>query len=269
MSTGTTSKEHRASNGIFYRIEGEGEPLLLLHGVMASGRMFDPLIDLLRDRFRMLVPDLRGHGKSSYLDGPYDVPALTSDLDVVMAEAQFDRSAVMGYSHGGAVAQQLAHTRPAAVSKLMLGCTYACNVSTPRERIEIGVFLGLLRFLSPGSVAKLILRASKPKPGGAIGLTTEQTAWLQSILAANRAPAMRGAFRGLITFDSRPWLNEIRVPTLVVGGTHDIAVPQLHFDTLVSGIPGAVGRLVERAGHTLVWTHQRELADLMCAQWQR
>ena len=56
----------------------------------------------------------------------------------------------------------------------------------------------------------------------------------------------------LLTFDSRPWLKEISAPTLVVGGTHDTAVPKHHFDTLVHGIPGAVGRLVDRAGHTLI-----------------
>ena len=70
------SNEHRASNGIFYRIEGDGEPLLLLHGLMVSGRMFDPFVELLRDRFRMLIPDLRGHGNSGGLAGPYDVAAL-------------------------------------------------------------------------------------------------------------------------------------------------------------------------------------------------
>jgi pimeloyl-ACP methyl ester carboxylesterase len=100
MSTSATSKEYRASNGIFFRIEGDGEPLLLLHGVMATGAMFDPLIELRRDRFRMLIPDLRGHGKSGDLDGPYDVAALASDLDIVLVEARFDRCAVMGYSRG-------------------------------------------------------------------------------------------------------------------------------------------------------------------------
>ena len=74
---------------------------------------------------------------------------------------------------------------------------------------------------------------------------------------------MRGAVRELLTFDSRPWLGEIGALTLVVGGTHDEAVPRHHFDTRVGGIPGAVGRLVERAGHTLVWTHTREFADII------
>jgi len=46
-------KEYRTSNGIFYRVEGKGEPLLLLHGLMVSGAMFDPLVDLLRDKYRM------------------------------------------------------------------------------------------------------------------------------------------------------------------------------------------------------------------------
>jgi 3-oxoadipate enol-lactonase len=259
-------KAYRASNGIFYRIEGEGEPLLLLHGLMVSGAMFDPLVELLRDKYRMLIPDLRGHGRSGDLAGPYDVAGLAADLDIVLAEAHFDRSAVMGYSHGGAVAQQLARTRPAAISKLTLACTYACNVATLRERIEAGVLLTLLRLVSPGTIGKLMIFASKPKATGAIALTREQAEWMQSLMAANRAPAMRGAVRGLITFDSRPWLKEITVPTLVVGGTHDMGVPRHHFDALVRGIPGAVGQLVDRAGHTLIWTHTRELAGIMGAQ---
>src|SRR5262249_34033362 len=138
------SNNYRASNGICYRIEGEGEPLLLLHGLMVSCAMFDPLVELLRHRFRMLIPDLRGHGKSGDLAGPYDVEALTSDLDIVLVEASFDSCAVMGYSHGGAVAQRLAYTRSAVVRKLILACTYACSVATLRERIEVNVLLALL-----------------------------------------------------------------------------------------------------------------------------
>jgi 3-oxoadipate enol-lactonase len=265
MATPVAWKGYRARNGIFYRIEGDGEPLLMLHGIFVSGAMFNPLIALLRDRYRMLIPDLRGHGHSSDLPGPYDVPALATDLDGVLAEAGFDQCAVMGYSHGGAVAQQFARTRPAKVARIMLACTYARNASTLKERIECEVFAGLLYVLSPAALAKLIFRPSRPTPAGPIGLTREQALWMRSVMAANPTRTMRGALRGLITFDSRPWLHEIAAPTLVVAGTDDRAVPRYHYETLVDGIPNARGRLVERADHTLVWTHTRELADLMRA----
>ena len=63
---------------------------------MATGAMFDPLVELLRFDFRMLIPDLRGHGKGGELSGPYDVPGLTADLDIVMMESGFERTAVLG-----------------------------------------------------------------------------------------------------------------------------------------------------------------------------
>jgi 3-oxoadipate enol-lactonase len=264
----TDSAEHRVSNEIFYKVTGDGEPLLLLHGLMATGAMFDPLVPLLQCEFRMLIPDLRGHGKSGELSGPYDVPALAADLDVVMAESGFERGAVLGYSHGGAVAQELAHTQSARVSKMMLACTYACNVATLRERIEAHIFSALLTLFSPRTLTNLVVQASKPKPTGAVGLTEEQAVWLRALMGANRSRAMRGAVRGLATFDSRPWLRELHFPTLVVGGTDDSAVPRHHFDMLVNGIPEARGRLIERAEHTLIWTHTRELAKIIRTQWQ-
>ncbi len=259
-----TAQDDRASNGIFYRIVGAGEPLLLLHGIMVSGDMFDPLVALLSDRFRMLIPDLRGHGRSGALPGPYDVATLAADLDTVRREAGFERCAVMGYSHGGAVAQQVAHDRPDRVTKLFLCCTYACNATTLRERIEAEVAGALLMLFSPGTLAKVIFRASTPKPGR-IGLTLQQTDRLRAMMATNRAGPMRGAVRGLVEFDSRPWLTEIAAPTLVIGGTNDHAVPRHHFDALLHGIPNAEGTLIEGADHTLIWTHTRQLAALLRA----
>jgi 3-oxoadipate enol-lactonase len=265
MMTPTTSVEGRASNGIFFKVVGDGEPLLLLHGLMVNGAMFDSLVELLQGRFRMLVPDLRGHGRSGELAGPYDVPKLASDLDAVLEESGFGRCAVLGYSHGGAVAQQLAHTRPTGVSRMVLACTYANNVGTLRERLEATVFAVLLGFLSPGMLANLLVHPFRPGPAGAIGLTREQAVWLRSLMAANCRGPMRAAVQGMVTFDSRPWLKELQTPTLVIGGAQDTAVPQYHFDTLVNGIPRARGRLVERAGHTLIWTHTREFAEIVGA----
>ena len=110
---------------------------------MVSGAMSDPLIALLPD-VRLIAPDLRGHGRSGEMAGPRDVPALAGDLDAVLEHAGALRCAVLGYlawRRGGARAGP--HLPWAAVSRLMLTATYACNVATPRERVEAAVMQAL------------------------------------------------------------------------------------------------------------------------------
>jgi pimeloyl-ACP methyl ester carboxylesterase len=253
-------EERRAPNGLYYRVAGRGAPLLLLHGLMASGVMFDPLVELLHDDFRLLIPDLRGHGRSGGMGGPYDVAAMATDLDAVMADAGVARANVLGYSHGGAVAQELARAKPQAVAKLFLVCTYACNVATLREYLEGLALVSLLSVASPRAVAGVMLRLGRSSMPG---MTAEKIVWMVGIIGANDRKKMRAAAKGLLTFDSRPWLKNISVPTLVVAGAQDAGVPAHHFDTLVSGIPGAQGTVVQGAGHTLLWTHTEELAGLI------
>jgi 3-oxoadipate enol-lactonase len=258
-STGSLA-ERSAANGLYYRLIGRGAPLVLLHGLMASGAMFDPLVDLLRDDFRLLIPDLRGHGQSAEMRGPYDPATMAGDLDPAMAEAGFARANVLGYSHGGAVAQVLSRVLPRAVSKLILVCTYACNVATLREYLEGLALVASLSVVPPRTLARLIVQ---PGHAGMPGMTKEQAVWLRGIIGANDRKTMRAAAEGLLTFDSRPWLKDISVPTLVIAGAEDTVVPVHHFHMLVSGIPGAQGAVVQGAGHTLLWTHTEELADMI------
>jgi pimeloyl-ACP methyl ester carboxylesterase len=98
---------------------------------------------------------------------------------------------------------------------------------------------------------------------GAIDMNKVQADWVRCLMATNRSGPILGIVRGQTKFDSRRWLKEIKIPTFVVAGTHDAAVPQYHFDTLVNGIPGACGQMIERAGHALIWTHTREFADII------
>ena len=255
-------EERRAANGLYCRVAGRGTPLLFLHGLMASGLMFDPLVDLLRGDFCLLIPDLRGQGRSGGLGGPYDVAAMASDLGAVVAEAGFARVNVLGYSHGGAVAQSLARARPHAVAKLFLVCTYACNVATLREYLEGLALLSLLSVVSPRPVARLMLRLGRSSMPG---MTADKAAWMTDVIGANDRRKMRAAAKGLLTFDSRPWLKDISAPTLVIAGAQDAGVPAHHFKALMFGIPGALGTVVQGAGHTLLWTHTEELAGLIRA----
>jgi len=96
-----------------------------------------------------------------------------------------------GYSHGGAVAQQFAHDRPERVNRLLLACTYACNVATRREQIEAKVAVLLLTIMSTRSLVRLIVRPSASRHGGPVGLDARQAAWLRDLMSVNRSSELR------------------------------------------------------------------------------
>ena len=99
---------------------GDGPPLLLVHGVMISGEMFEPVLDALAARHRVIVPDLRGHGRSRSLPPPYTVKQHPADLTRLLDRLGVTSADVLGYSQGGAVAQQLALDHPGRCRRLVL-----------------------------------------------------------------------------------------------------------------------------------------------------
>jgi pimeloyl-ACP methyl ester carboxylesterase len=74
---------------------------------------------------------------------------------------------------------------------------------------------------------------------------------------------MIAAVEAMKTFDSRPWLQQIACPTLVIAGADDTAVPLAHAHMLAQGIPGAQLRIVDGAGHTLIWTHTKVFVQIV------
>ena len=236
---------------LFVQESGGGTPLLLIHGLMVSGAMFQPVVPALAAHYRVVVPDLRGHGRSGALAGPYGVEQLARDLARRLEDLQVGAAHVVGYSQGGAVAQQFARDYPERVRGLVLACTYAYNMLSPRERLEGMLAPWLVRILGMRRLARLVFAGA----GGGPRLPPETAAWLQGILAANGKARMVAAVEAMKAFDSRPWLHEIAAPTLVLTGAEDTAVPLAHARMLAQGIPGARLRVVEGAGHTLLWTH--------------
>src|SRR5262245_30378250 len=121
---------------LFFQRSGAGTPLLLIHGLMVTGAMYDPVLPALSAHYHVIVPDLRGHGHSGALPGPYRVEQLARDLAQLLGNLQIDAAHVLGYSQGGAVAQQFAHDYPRRVRGLVLACTYAYNMLSRREQVE-------------------------------------------------------------------------------------------------------------------------------------
>jgi pimeloyl-ACP methyl ester carboxylesterase len=108
---------YATSNGIsfYYDEQGEGAPLVLLHGGIGSGEMFATLKPALTGR-RVIAVDLQGHGRTADVDRPFDVSAMADDVAGVLP----DRFDLLGYSLGGHVAVRLALQHPERVDNLIV-----------------------------------------------------------------------------------------------------------------------------------------------------
>jgi pimeloyl-ACP methyl ester carboxylesterase len=109
-------------NGVntWYDERGAGETLVLLHGGLTDSRDFDPNLAMLADRFRLLLPDRRGHGRTADVPGPLSVSLMARDLAAFLDKLAGGPAHLVGYSAGAAVALRVALDRPDLVNRLVL-----------------------------------------------------------------------------------------------------------------------------------------------------
>jgi len=241
---------------LYFTEQGSGTPLLLVHGVMITGAMFEPVVAQFAARHRVIVPDLRGHGRSRGLPPPYTAAQLASDLACLLDHLGIATTAVLGYSQGGAIAQQLALDHPERCGGLVLACTYAFNRATLRERLEGNLVPLLLNVLGMRRFAKLVIAR------GLARVAKERAEWVVDLIANQDRALMVEAWRQAMAFDSRRRLAEIKCATLIVAGADDDAVPRHHAEMLRDGIAGSRLVVIEDADHALIWTHPDVLVQV-------
>ncbi len=245
------------SDLLYFTERGSGPPLLLVHGLMITGEMFEPVIDHFAARHRVIVPDLRGHGRSRALPPPYTVSQVASDLSLLLDHLRVDSAAVLGYSHGGAIAQQLVLDYPTRCSRLVLACTYVFNMTTFRELIEAYLIPILINILGMRRLAKLVISQGLRQVG------KERADWVLDLIANQDGGLMVSAWRAAMAFDSRRRLAEITHPTLVVAASNDAAVPFHHAKMLHDGIKSSQLVVIDEADHALIWERPDEFVRVV------
>ncbi len=136
--------------GIEYEVTGQGRPVILLHGFPDSGRLWRHQVPALAGAgFRVIVPDLRGYGRS---DKPqavdsYSVPSLAGDVMAVLADAGVERAHVVGHDWGAAVAWVLASLVPDRVDHLaVLSVGHPSTFRRTLEQHEKSWYMLLFQF---------------------------------------------------------------------------------------------------------------------------
>ncbi len=120
----------------------------------------------LANRYRLVIPDLRGCGRSRDLPPPYSVKQQAADLSKLLDHLSIASTDALGYSQDGSVVQQLALDYPKKVNRLILANTYAYNMASFREKLEGNLVPILFRLLGTPLFAKLIISPGVTRPEG-------------------------------------------------------------------------------------------------------
>jgi 3-oxoadipate enol-lactonase len=200
---------------------GDGPPVMLLHGWMASGDLnwAGAYGDLIRAGYRVLAIDHRGHGRGLRPLVPFRLVDCAADAAAVLRTLDAAPALVVGYSMGGAIAQLVGRDHPDVASGIVLSGTaqHWQDPGTRRTWRAMGA-LGLTLSVAPRATWRWGL--------GRVGIAeSERTVWVQSELMRHSAGDLAEAGRELGRFDSRPWLGSVDLPFAVVITTRDEAVP--------------------------------------------
>ncbi len=210
---------HATINGIdlFYECVGDGPPLLLIHGLGSSGDDWAFQRDDFSRRHRLLLPDLRGSGRSGKPPHAYSIRMFADDLWTLLDTLGVTTTAILGFSMGGAVAIEMALTHPARVSKLIM-CNALANyrMDTPRKWFEARTQLALVHVLGLKRTARFIARRLFPHD--------EQAPKRQrviDVLGANPKRAYLQTIRALIGWSALDRLSELKCETLIIAAEND------------------------------------------------
>ncbi|MEX2175788.1 MAG: alpha/beta fold hydrolase [Pirellulaceae bacterium] len=233
---------------LHYVEQGEGTPLLLVHGFPLDHTMWREQIAALSDRFRVITPDLRGFGQSGVTPGLATMPRLADDLAVLLDELRVAQPVVFcGLSMGGYVAWQFALRHRERLSKLIL-CDTKAAADSPEAAANRNALAKRVQQDGPGFVAEtMIPKLFAPETIAANAACVEQTRQVilrtnpQGIAAASRGMGQRQDVTSL--------LQQFDLPTLVVCGQHDAITPAEEMRGLSEKLPRATYVEIGGAGH--------------------
>jgi len=106
---------------LHYEVRGDGPPILCVHGASGTGSYdWSRVADALKDRYRFIIPDLRGHGASDYQAGEMGIEAVNADLLALIAHEQLEPPHVLAFSFGAEAALDLELVYPGTAASLIL-----------------------------------------------------------------------------------------------------------------------------------------------------
>ena len=249
---------------IFYEIRGNGPPVVLLHPFPCHHEFWNPIAAALESRYRLILPDLRGHGDSEIGEGPALMQKHASDVARVLDAAGIGKAAFVGCSIGGYILFEFWRGFRARVTSLALCDTrpQADTAEARANRLKAAAAVleqGTESFLET-MIPKLLGRttvATRPD------LVDGARAMMRKMSAEDISLVLRGMAERP---DSVADLKTINVPTLIATGEEDVLSTVADGELMRQNIAGSQLKVIPKAGHFAPW-EQPELVGKILRQF--
>lgn len=235
---------------LYYEIEGDGEPVVLIPG-FAAGRWiwFKQTADLSRN-FRVIIFDPRGVSASDKPEGSQTIGLLADDVAHLLQTIGVESAYIVGASFGGFVAQEFALKYPSMTRKLVLCCTSFGGpnhvVPAPETLQALASTKGLN---SEERMRANLLLAFTPEY---VRTQVAEVDHVVHLRATNQVPEhiYLSQLQAAVSFNAESRLEQINCPTLVLSGDADVIVPVQNSRNLAAKIPRARLHIIEGGSHT-------------------
>jgi len=246
---------------IVYWALGDGSPVVLLHPFPANHEFWLPVAEALATRYRLVLPDFRGHGESGIGEGPATMAKHAADIARVMDDANIGRAPLIGVSIGGYALFEFWRKYRGRVAALGL-----CNTKAPADSPEARAarLQAANDVLDRGTepffesmIPKLMgktTRAMRPD------LVDSAVRMMRKMSPEDVAQVQRGM---ALRPDSVETLKTINVPTLLVTGDEDLMTGVNEAELMRQHISGSQLRVIPKAGHYSPWEQSPDAATIL------
>jgi pimeloyl-ACP methyl ester carboxylesterase len=249
---------------IAYQIRGEGPPLVLIMGYRLNSMAWPAtFIEHLARRFTIITLDNRGTGHSGKPVDGYAIANMARDVCGLLDHLGIERVSMLGYSMGGAIAQEFVRQFPERVARLILCATMAGGPSASYASSSVVRVMRDLDGLSPEQAARRIWTVTY-SPGyleRCRDLAEQQM--LREIAQPTPLHAADLQFQAFAEFDGSKALSDIPCPTLVLTGEHDELISAQNSRMMAKIIPDAKLVVIPGGGHRILWEATPTCLDLI------
>jgi pimeloyl-ACP methyl ester carboxylesterase len=246
---------------IAYQVLGEGPPVTLLHPFPTHHEFWLPAAQALISGYRLILPDLRGHGESGVGEGPATMEKHTTDLVRILDHAGVGRATFVGVSIGGYAMFEFWRRNQARMVALVL-CNTKAQADTPEAKasrlqaaadvIERGTEQ-FFQAMLPKLLGKTTHETRPDLVDGALGMMRQMSR--EDVARVQQGMAERP--------DSASTLKSINVPTMLVTGDEDVLTGPPEAEFMRQHITGSQMKIIRRAGHFSPWEQPHEAGMLL------